>query len=184
MAFGYSRNALDRSVRFDQFVLSFVEPETWFFYEIKRKEREKKIDPCPLHRSDRGRTTSNLISRSFDRNKNNNKLTAWPSIHLTERETSRGSSCLVRYDWFTDVIFILLTFFYADGRLHPETLDSSDMIIKNIGNSLSHILPELIGQDISNVFDLTRPLVEFKFASVNMNLKTNSFLVDRFFIFF
>ena len=40
------------------------------------------------------------------------------------------------------------------------------MIIKNIGNSLSHILPELIGQDISNVFDLTRPLVEFKFASV------------------
>lgn len=44
------------------------------------------------------------------------------------------------------------------------------MIIKNIGNSLSHILPELIGQDISNVFDLTRPLVEFKFASVRNRL--------------
>lgn len=46
-------------------------------------------------------------------------------------------------------------------------LNSSDMIIRNIGNSLSHILPELIGQDISHVFDLTRPLVEFKFASVS-----------------
>lgn len=45
------------------------------------------------------------------------------------------------------------------------------MIIRNIGNSLSHILPELIGQDISNVFDLTRPLVEFKFASVRPNIK-------------
>lgn len=42
----------------------------------------------------------------------------------------------------------------------------SDMIIKNIGNSLAHILPELIGQDISEVFDLTRPLVDFKFTSV------------------
>lgn len=42
------------------------------------------------------------------------------------------------------------------------------MIIRNIGNSLSHILPELIGQDISSVFDLTRPLVEFKFASVRL----------------
>lgn len=41
------------------------------------------------------------------------------------------------------------------------------MIIKNIGNSLSHIVPELLGQDISHVFDLTRPLVEFRFASVS-----------------
>ena len=40
------------------------------------------------------------------------------------------------------------------------------MIIRNIGNSLSHILPELISQDISSVFDMTRPLIEFKFASV------------------
>lgn len=41
-----------------------------------------------------------------------------------------------------------------------------DMIIKNIGNSLAHILPELIGQDISEVFDLTRPLIDFKFTSI------------------
>ncbi|XP_046452235.1 soluble guanylate cyclase 88E-like isoform X2 [Daphnia pulex] len=45
-------------------------------------------------------------------------------------------------------------------------LFGSDMIIKNIGNSLAHILPELIGQDISEVFDLTRPLVDFKFSSI------------------
>ncbi|XP_046649708.1 soluble guanylate cyclase 88E-like isoform X2 [Daphnia pulicaria] len=45
-------------------------------------------------------------------------------------------------------------------------LFGSDMIIKNIGNSLAHILPELIGQDISEVFDLTRPLVDFKFTSI------------------
>lgn len=43
-----------------------------------------------------------------------------------------------------------------------------DMIIKNIGNSLAHILPELIGQDISEVFDLTRPLIDFKFTSVSL----------------
>nr|CAH0110411.1 unnamed protein product [Daphnia galeata] len=45
-------------------------------------------------------------------------------------------------------------------------LFGSDMIIRNIGNSLAHILPELIGQDISEFFDLTRPLVDFKFSSI------------------
>lgn len=50
------------------------------------------------------------------------------------------------------------------------TLDAnrSDMIIKKIGNSLSHILPELVGQDISRVFDLARPLIEFKYSSVSL----------------
>lgn len=52
------------------------------------------------------------------------------------------------------------TYWMFDG------MNRSDMIIKNIGNSLAHILPELIGQDISEVFDLTRPLVDFKFISV------------------
>lgn len=49
------------------------------------------------------------------------------------------------------------------------------MKIKNIGNSLSHIVPELLGQDISHVFDLTRPLVEFRFASVNSVFSSNIF---------
>jgi hypothetical protein len=52
------------------------------------------------------------------------------------------------------------TYWMFDGMIR------SDMIIKNIGNSLAHILPELIGQDISEVFDLTRPLVDFQFTSV------------------
>jgi len=42
----------------------------------------------------------------------------------------------------------------------------SDLIIKNIGQSLYHIMPELLGQNISQAFDLTRPLIEFKFVSV------------------
>ena len=46
------------------------------------------------------------------------------------------------------------------------------MIIKKIGNSLSHILPELIGQDISEVFDLARPLIEFKYSSVSNDSQT------------
>jgi hypothetical protein len=52
------------------------------------------------------------------------------------------------------------TYWMFDGMIR------SDMIIRNIGNSLAHILPELIGQDISEFFDLTRPLVDFKFSSV------------------
>lgn len=50
----------------------------------------------------------------------------------------------------------------------------SDMIIKKIGNSLSHILPELVGQDISHVFDLARPLIDFKYASVSLLLNDSS----------
>ena len=45
--------------------------------------------------------------------------------------------------------------------------DRSDLIIKNIGQSLYHIMPELLGQNISQAFDLTRPLIEFKFVSVS-----------------
>ena len=55
---------------------------------------------------------------------------------------------------------VCYTYWMFDGMIR------SDMIIRNIGNSLAHILPELIGQDISEVFDLTRPLVDFKFSSV------------------
>lgn len=47
------------------------------------------------------------------------------------------------------------------------------MIIKHIGNSLAHILPELVGQDISRAFDLARPLIEFKYASVRLKLYSN-----------
>ena len=47
---------------------------------------------------------------------------------------------------------------------------SSDLIIKKIGQSLFHILPELVGQNISQVFDLIRPLIDFKFTSVSYQL--------------
>ena len=41
------------------------------------------------------------------------------------------------------------------------------MVIRNIGNSLAHIMPELAGQQICRVFDLLRPLVKFEFVSVS-----------------
>lgn len=66
--------------------------------------------------------------------------------------------------------FKLFPFFFTCLHFLDSAIEMirSDMIIKNIGNSLAHILPELIGQDISEVFDLTRPLVDFKFVSVRL----------------
>merc|ERR1719153_1488999 len=40
------------------------------------------------------------------------------------------------------------------------------MIIQSIGRSLNQILPNLIGQKMNDVFDVVRPLVEFKFDSI------------------
>lgn len=44
---------------------------------------------------------------------------------------------------------------------------SSDMLVRSIGNSLLVILPDLLGKKITNWFDLVRPLIEFKFQTVN-----------------
>ena len=42
----------------------------------------------------------------------------------------------------------------------------SNMVVKNIGQSMMTILPELIGRKIDEWFDLVRPLVEFRFSGV------------------
>jgi len=47
---------------------------------------------------------------------------------------------------------------------------NSNMVIKSIGNSLSHILPNAIGQKVSSVFNVTRPLIEFTFNTVGRGL--------------
>lgn len=40
------------------------------------------------------------------------------------------------------------------------------MVVRNIGNSLMVILPELLGNKITAWFDLVRPLIAFKFQTV------------------
>lgn len=42
----------------------------------------------------------------------------------------------------------------------------ADLIVKNIGNSLTQIVPDLVGKKITSWFDLVRPLIEFKFTTV------------------
>jgi len=42
----------------------------------------------------------------------------------------------------------------------------ADLIVKNIGNSLTQIVPDLVGKKITAWFDLVRPLIEFKFTTV------------------
>ena len=42
------------------------------------------------------------------------------------------------------------------------------MIVKNTGVSLSHLLPELVGEKISEWFDLKKPLTDFKFQNVRL----------------
>ena len=41
-----------------------------------------------------------------------------------------------------------------------------DMTIQTIGRSLQHILPNLPGQKMSDIFDVVRPLIEFKFDNI------------------
>lgn len=41
------------------------------------------------------------------------------------------------------------------------------MVVQSIGNSLMVILPDLVGKRITNWFDLVRPLIAFKFQTVN-----------------
>lgn len=41
-----------------------------------------------------------------------------------------------------------------------------DMAIQTIGRSLQHILPNLPGQKMSEIFDVVRPLIEFKFDNI------------------
>lgn len=50
----------------------------------------------------------------------------------------------------------------------------SDMVIRSIGNSLMVILPELVGNKITNWFDLVRPLIAFKFQTI-LNRTNNIF---------
>ncbi|XP_072766942.1 guanylyl cyclase at 88E isoform X2 [Anoplolepis gracilipes] len=50
----------------------------------------------------------------------------------------------------------------------------SDMIVRNIGNSLMVILPDLVGKKITYFFDLVRPLIAFKFQSI-LNRTNNIF---------
>ncbi|XP_055377567.1 soluble guanylate cyclase 88E [Condylostylus longicornis] len=51
---------------------------------------------------------------------------------------------------------------------------SSDMVVRSIGNSLMVILPELVGNKITNWFDLVRPLIAFKFQTI-LNRTNNIF---------
>lgn len=44
------------------------------------------------------------------------------------------------------------------------------MLVRSIGNSLMVILPDLLGKKITNWFDLKRPLIAFKFQTVNFNI--------------
>lgn len=43
------------------------------------------------------------------------------------------------------------------------------MVVRSIGNSLLVILPELVGKKITNWFDLVRPLIAFKFQTVQIS---------------
>ncbi|XP_043208813.1 soluble guanylate cyclase 88E-like [Amphibalanus amphitrite] len=43
---------------------------------------------------------------------------------------------------------------------------TSNMVVKNLGQSMMTILPELIGRKIDEWFDLVRPLVEFRFSGI------------------
>ncbi|XP_050525480.1 soluble guanylate cyclase 88E-like isoform X2 [Daktulosphaira vitifoliae] len=51
---------------------------------------------------------------------------------------------------------------------------SSNMIVQSIGNSLMVILPNLVGKQITNWFDLVRPLIAFKFQTI-LNRTNNIF---------
>ncbi|XP_042225179.1 soluble guanylate cyclase 88E-like isoform X2 [Homarus americanus] len=51
-------------------------------------------------------------------------------------------------------------------------LFGNKMVVKYIGNSMMQILPELVGQKLTDWFDLTRPHVAFKFESIL--LRTNN----------
>ncbi|KAE8749520.1 hypothetical protein FOCC_FOCC003785 [Frankliniella occidentalis] len=53
-------------------------------------------------------------------------------------------------------------------------LRSSDMVVRSIGNSLMVILPDLVGNKITNWFDLVRPLVAFQFQKI-LNRTNNIF---------
>lgn len=55
----------------------------------------------------------------------------------------------------------------------PRVLRSSDMVVRSIGNSLMVILPDLVGNKITNWFDLVRPLVAFQFQKVSRRLRNN-----------
>ena len=41
-----------------------------------------------------------------------------------------------------------------------------DMVVQTIGRSLSQILPAMPGQKMSDMFDVVRPLIEFKFDNI------------------
>lgn len=41
-----------------------------------------------------------------------------------------------------------------------------DMVVQTIGRSLSQILPNMPGQKMSDMFDVVRPLIEFKFDNI------------------
>ncbi|XP_037071321.1 soluble guanylate cyclase 88E-like [Pollicipes pollicipes] len=43
---------------------------------------------------------------------------------------------------------------------------TSNLVVKNLGQSMMTILPELIGKKIDEWFDLVRPLVEFRFSGI------------------
>lgn len=49
------------------------------------------------------------------------------------------------------------------------------MVIRNIGNSLMVILPELLGNKITAWFDLVRPLIAFKFQTVSIKVLVRQF---------
>lgn len=64
---------------------------------------------------------------------------------------------------------------YANSSLNKKTClvndrlnFRSDMVVRSIGNSLMVILPDLVGKKITYFFDLVRPLIAFKFQSVNL----------------
>lgn len=44
------------------------------------------------------------------------------------------------------------------------------MVVRSIGNSLMVILPDLVGNKITNWFDLVRPLVAFQFQKVRLGV--------------
>ncbi|KAI4462994.1 guanylate cyclase soluble subunit beta-2 [Holotrichia oblita] len=50
---------------------------------------------------------------------------------------------------------------------------SSDMIVKNAGNSLAALLPNILGKRLTNWFDLVRPLITFNFQTVSIILIIN-----------
>ncbi|XP_059610596.1 soluble guanylate cyclase 88E [Phlebotomus argentipes] len=50
----------------------------------------------------------------------------------------------------------------------------SDMVVRSIGNSLMVILPDIVGKKITNLFDLVRPLIAFKFQTI-LNRTNNIF---------